>query len=135
MRSIVEEKSIAFAHRIMDCTDYIMAKHKKYSLCDQLFRSGTSIGANIAEAQYAQSPADFISKLSISQKECGETSYWLAIVQILLPVFEDASKLMVGDNDMLIYLWNSVDIVQHPSQDGILSNLQQWFWEVLSQLS
>ena len=69
MRSVVEEKSIAFAHRIMDCTDYILSKYKKYSLCDQLFRCGTSIGANIAEAQYAQSPADFISKMSISQKE------------------------------------------------------------------
>ena len=79
MRSVVEEKSIAFAHRIIDCTDYIMANYKKYSLCDQLFRSGTSIGANIAEAQYAQSPADFISKLSISQKECSETSYWLEL--------------------------------------------------------
>ena len=58
MRSVVEEKSIAFAHRIMDCTDYIMAKHKKYSLCDQLFRSGTSIGANIAEKMYNSMMAD-----------------------------------------------------------------------------
>jgi len=43
----------------------------------QIYRSGTSIGANIAESRYAQSPADFVSKLSIALKESGETEYWL----------------------------------------------------------
>ena len=56
-------------------------------------------------------------------------------MQILLPVFEDASKLMVRNDDMLIYLRNTIDIIQHPSQDGILTYLQQWLWEVLRQLS
>lgn len=52
----------------------------EYVLSKQLLRSGTSIGANVAEAFYGQSEADFIAKLSISQKETGETMYWLELV-------------------------------------------------------
>ena len=108
MRSIVGEKSVAFAHRIMDCTDYILNKYKKYSLCDQLFRSGTSIGANIAEAQYAQSTADFISKLSISQKECNETSYWLELAFYGKYIDEAMFNSLMADNQELMKLLTSI---------------------------
>ena len=53
----------------------------------------------------------------------------------LSPLFEDASELMIRNNDMFIYLRDPVDIIQHPSQDGILANFQQWFREVLRQLT
>ena len=112
MRSVVEEKSIAFAHRIMDCTDYILSKYKKYSLCDQLFRCGTSIGANIAEAQYAQSPADFISKMFISQKECSETSYWLELAFYGKYIDEKMYNSLMADNIEIMKLLTSIIITK-----------------------
>ena len=68
--------STAFAVRILKLTDDIKGH---YSLCNQLERSGTSIGANIREAKYAHSRADFIAKLQIALKECYETEYWIEI--------------------------------------------------------
>ena len=61
------------------CRD-IKAKTKESVLTNQLLRSGTSIGANLYEAQYAQGKKDFISKLEIAQKECFETEYWLELL-------------------------------------------------------
>ena len=52
---------------------------KEYGMINQVFRSGTAIGALVSEATYAQSPADFINKLSVALKECNETNYWLNI--------------------------------------------------------
>ena len=118
MRSVVEEKSIAFAHRIIDCTDYILANHKKYNLCDQLFRSGTSIGANIAEAQYAQSSADFISKMSISQKECSETSYWLELAYYAKYIDEDMYNSMMADNTEIMKLLTSIITTSKKNNGG-----------------
>lgn len=57
----------------------VKSKYKESVLTSQLLRSGTSIGANIHEAQYAQGKKDFISKLEIVQKECFETEYWLEL--------------------------------------------------------
>ena len=70
------ELSTAFAISILQLTDG-MKGH--YSLSNQLERSGTSIGANIREAKYAHSRADFIAKLQIALKECYETEYWIEI--------------------------------------------------------
>ena len=58
----------------------VKSKYKESVLTSQLLRSGTSIGANIHEAQYAQGKKDFISKLEIAQKECFETEYWLELL-------------------------------------------------------
>ena len=117
MRSIVEEKSIAFAHRIMDCTDYIMAKHKKYSLCDQLFRSGTSIGANIAESINAQSKADFVSKLSISLKEATETKYWLELLHDSGNISDQQFDSVV--NDLNVIIGTLIKTIKKTRENGI----------------
>lgn len=74
--SILKNKSKAFALRVIRLYKYLCDEN----LSKQLMRSGTSIGANIAEAFYGQSEADFISKLSIAQKETGETMYWLELL-------------------------------------------------------
>ena len=58
----------------------LKTKTKESVLTNQLLRSGTSIGANVYEAQYAQGKKDFISKLEIAQKECFETEYWLDLL-------------------------------------------------------
>jgi four helix bundle protein len=70
--------STEFAIQILQLTDNIKGH---YSLSNQLERSGTSIGANIREAKYAHSRADFIAKLQIALKECYETEYWIEIAQ------------------------------------------------------
>ena len=75
-----------FAVSILKVTDGITGH---YSLINQLERSATSIGANIREAKYAHSKADFISKLQIALKECYETEYWLELIQ--------KSEIFTGD--------------------------------------
>ena len=74
------EKSFEFAVRIVNVYKYLTAEYREYTLSKQLLRCGTSIGANIAEAQRGQSKADFISKMSIALKEANETYYWLKLL-------------------------------------------------------
>ena len=80
MSSIIKEKSFTFAVRIVNAYKYFSQEKKEYIMSKQLLRSGTSVGANVREAQNAQSKPDFIHKLSISQKECDETMYWLELL-------------------------------------------------------
>ena len=76
----VEEKSFEFAVRIVNLVKYIRNKDKEFVLTKQLLRCGTSIGANVAEGQRAQSKADFYAKMSIALKEANETDYWLRLL-------------------------------------------------------
>ena len=80
MDSILEQKSFQFAIRTVNLCKHLRGTKKEYTLSKQLLRSGTSIGANVAEAQQAQSRPDFISKLSIALKETSETKYWLKLL-------------------------------------------------------
>ncbi len=86
--------STDFAVRILALTDGIKGH---YSLVNQLERSGTSIGANIREAKYAHSRADFIAKLQIALKECYETEYWVEIAQKAGIVSEGNVKEILHD--------------------------------------
>lgn len=78
--NILKEKSFAFALRIIKCYQYLQTEKHEYVLSKQLLRCGTSIGANVREAEQAQSKADFIHKLSIALKEANETEYWLELL-------------------------------------------------------
>ncbi|MDE6071432.1 MAG: four helix bundle protein, partial [Muribaculaceae bacterium] len=69
-----------FARRCVYLYRLLCEQRKEYILSKQLLRSGTSIGANISESEYAQSKADFISKLSIALKEAAETKYWIELL-------------------------------------------------------
>ena len=80
MENIIVDKSFQFAIRIVKLNRYLRTKQKEHVLSKQLLRAGTSIGANIAEAQQAQSRADFISKIAISLKETSETKYWIRLL-------------------------------------------------------
>lgn len=75
-KNIIVEKSTEFALEIIEFTS-LLKKEKHYEISSQLFRSGTSIGANINESQHAESRKDFIHKLKIAAKEASETRYWL----------------------------------------------------------
>ena len=79
-RNIVKEKSFEFAIQIVLLGKNLISENKEFIISKQIIRSGTSIGANIEEAKYAESDADFIHKLKIALKEANETSYWLRIL-------------------------------------------------------
>ena len=78
----IQDLAYDFSCRIIRLYQYLTedTKYKERIMSKQLFRSGTSIGANIREAQHAQSNADFLSKMQISLKECNETEYWLQLL-------------------------------------------------------
>ena len=78
--SILKSKSKAFAIRIIKMYNYLCEEKKEYVMSKQILRCGTSIGANIAEAQYGSSRKDFLNKLYIALKECAETLYWLELL-------------------------------------------------------
>ena len=71
--------SVAFAVEILNLVKFLRGQHETI-ICNQVGRAGTSIGANIHEAQYAHGKADFVSKLQIALKEASETSYWLLLL-------------------------------------------------------
>jgi four helix bundle protein len=78
--SVLRDTSKDFAKKIVLLCRDMKTRSKESVLINQILRSGTSIGANIHEAQYGQGTKDFISKLEIAQKECNETEYWLDIL-------------------------------------------------------
>ena len=80
MDNIIDQKSKAFAVRIVRFTRYLQEDKKEFVLSKQILRSGTSIGANTRERKNAQSKADFVNKLSIALKEADETQYWLELL-------------------------------------------------------
>ncbi|RXK06992.1 four helix bundle protein [Halarcobacter bivalviorum] len=81
MNNVLKNKSYNFALRIVNLTKYLQEEKKEFILSKQILRSGTAIGALIAESEYAQSKSDFISKLHISIKEANETNYWLNLLK------------------------------------------------------
>jgi four helix bundle protein len=98
----LKDKSFRFAIRVVRLYKYLVKEKKEFVMSKQILRAGTSIGANIREAQNAQSKMDFIHKLSISQKEADETLYWLELLNqseyletpIFDSLFNDASELL-----------------------------------------
>lgn len=80
MEKAVQEKSFRFAVRIVKLCKFLQAEQKEFIMTRQLLRSGTSIGANVTEAQQAQSKKDFVSKMNIALKEACETEYWLRLM-------------------------------------------------------
>ena len=92
--SKLRDLSTDFAVKVIKVCDGIKGH---YSLVNQLERSSTSIGANIREAKYAHSKADFVAKLQISLKECYETEYWIEIAQKANIISEDVAKNILHD--------------------------------------
>jgi four helix bundle protein len=80
-KNVIKHKSFLFAIRIIKLYQYLCEVKKEFILSKQLLRSGTAIGALVRESQNAESKADFIHKLSIAQKECDETIYWLELLK------------------------------------------------------
>lgn len=105
--SILKSKSKAFALKIIKMYNYLRDEKKEYVISKQILRSGTSIGANIAEAFYAQSEADFIAKLYISRKEAGETLYWIDLLKESSYLSDDVAISISFDCEELLKLLTS----------------------------
>jgi four helix bundle protein len=98
---ILREKSYAFALRIVKLSRYLVDEKKEYVLSRQVLKSGTSIGANIEEAKQGQSKLDFVSKLSIANKEAFETNYWLRLLRDSELIGEKPADSLLSDCDEL----------------------------------
>ena len=97
MEKAIQEKSFRFAVRVVNLCKYLQKEQKEFTLSKQVLRSGTSIGANVAEAQQAQSRPDFINKLNVSFKEAYETNYWLRLLHETQYLNEEAFESIITD--------------------------------------
>lgn len=95
--SIVLDKSLNFAARIVKLHKYLIKEKKETIISKQIIRSGTSIGANANEAVYGVSKADFIAKLQISLKETAETEYWLRLLILSEYITEQEGNSLLND--------------------------------------
>ncbi len=95
--NILIDKSVVFAVRIVKLHQYLIKTQKETIISKQIVRSGTSIGANINEANYGQSKADFISKLHIALKETAETEYWLKLLTQSEYITSDMGNTLLQD--------------------------------------
>jgi four helix bundle protein len=106
--SVVYEKAYRFAIRIVKAFKHFQETQKEYVLSKQMLRSGTSIGANVAEANGAISDADFSSKMSIAYKECLETKYWLSLLKDTDYITEKSFESMHTDADEIAKILFSI---------------------------
>lgn len=97
-KSVLKEKSFHFSLQVIEICRCLRVSNTDYAMHRQLLRSGTAIGALIAESEFAQSKADFINKLSIALKEANETRYWMD----LLCESQNIHKQSVADAEMLL---------------------------------
>ena len=95
--NILIDKSITFASRIIKLNQYLVKDKKENIISKQIVRSGTSIGANINEANYGQSKADFISILHIALKETAETEYWIKLLKLSEYISEEMANSLLND--------------------------------------
>jgi len=101
-KSILREKSFAFAVRIVKLVQYMQSDKKEFVLSKQLLRSGTAVGALISEAQYGQSDADFLSKMNIALKEVNETVYWIKLLYAVDYLTEKEFTAINNDSEELL---------------------------------
>ena len=104
----VYEKSFEFAVRIVNLYKFLTGEKKEFVMSKQLLRCGTSIGANVAEAQKGQSYADFLSKMCIVSKEANETSYWLRLLHRTDYINREQFESLWRDADELVSLLTAI---------------------------
>ena len=111
--SILKQKSYAFALKVIETSKYLVHDRGEYILNKQFLRAGTAIGALIREAEFAQSQADFVSKLSIALKESNETDYWISLLKDAAIVnTETANQLEIDNKELIKMLVSSIKTVK-----------------------
>ena len=108
--NVIQMKSFDFAVRIVKLFQYLNEEKREFILSKQLLRCGTSIGANVSEAERAQSDADFYSKMSIALKEAKETEYWLRLLYKTDYLTEKEYSSIYSDINELIALLVSIAV-------------------------
>ena len=95
--NIIQDKGFKFAVNIVRLYQFLSNEKKEFVLAKQILKSGTSIGANICEAQQGQSKKDFLMKMNISLKECSETKYWINLLNATDYIDDDRRKSLMSD--------------------------------------
>lgn len=106
--NIVLDKSRKFAIRVYNLYKYLCKTKHEYILAKQLLRSGTSIGANLTEAQYSVSKKEFLVKATISLKECAETEYWLDLLKETNIITPNEHASIIKDCKDILHLLISI---------------------------
>jgi len=108
--NIIQQKSFAFAIRIVNLYKFLTTEKKEYVLSKQLLGSGTSVGANIEESIGGQSEKDFISKISIAYKEARESVYWLKLLQATDYLSNEQAESLLNDAEELCKIMGKIQI-------------------------
>ncbi len=108
--NIIQDKSFAFAVRIVNLYKYLTTEKKEFVLSKQLLRSGTSVGANVEESIGGQSEKDFLSKLSIAYKEARESKYWLKLLQATDYLSIEQVDSLLNDAEEICKIIGSIQI-------------------------
>jgi len=106
--NVILLKSDAYANRIIKLYQFLVNVKHEQVLSKQIMRSGTSIGANVAESRNAQGPKDFVSKLNIALKEADETEYWLKRLCVGEYITQGQYESMHQDNDEIVKILTSI---------------------------
>ena len=106
--NVLQEKSYAFALRIVKAYQYLCTEKREYVLSKQLLRAGTSIGANVEESLGGQSDKDFISKISIAYKEGRETHYWIRLLKDSGYLTDSQTNSLLSDCEELLKIIGSI---------------------------
>ena len=104
----IVDKSKLFAIRIVNLYKHLVQNRSEYVMSKQLLRSGTSIGANVREAVFAQTRADFNSKMYIALKEAGESAYWIELLESTEYLTEKQAKSILDDCNELTRILSSI---------------------------
>ena len=115
--NIIAQKSMAFSIRIVKLYKFLKENKREDCISKQIFRSGTSIGANVREAIRGQSKADFRAKMSISLKEASETEYWIDLLKATDYISKEAAQSLQDDCVELIKLLTAIIKKTQPSSD------------------
>lgn len=118
MANIINEKSFAFAVRCVKMAQYLQDTKKEFVMSKQLLRCGTSVGANVREAQYGESKKDFIHKLAIAQKECNESLYWVELLYATSYLTEKEHQSIQMDLEELLKILTSIIVTTKKTMNG-----------------
>jgi four helix bundle protein len=113
----IKKRTFNFAIASIRFCYSLQESEKEYILSKQLIRSSTSVGANIRESRHAQSTKDFIHKLSIAQKECDETCYWLEIIEEIFNDHKDSISPLLNESRELLKVLSAMILSSKKSQN------------------
>ena len=122
-RSILANKALDFSVKIHELNKQLKEVYKEYEIAGQILRSGTSIGANICEGQYAQSCSDFINKYSIARKEAAETLYWLDYLERIKVISAEQYELLYGQGEELLKMLTAAILSKMRGREETGNNL------------